>query len=426
MKRLLHIGISGLILVSLLWPAGFNHAATVDELQSQIDSYNNNIKQLQDEIARYEAELSKTSAQATTLQTAVKSLDTNSKKLGADLNVTQNKIQTTNLTLTSLQKQILDKQSKIQVSQKALGESMRELNETDSQSLLETMINYPNLSRFWDEVETTNRFQSKVQDTIDDLKGLQKGLETNKSQTQTQKQQLESLKSTLADQQTVVEAAKKEKNKLLTQTKSQESAYKALIAEKKAKEEQFNQDLLQAEQNLKLTIDPNSVPKAKTGILSWPLDKHIVTQTFGVTDFSLAHPGLYTGQGHNGIDIGASIGTPIKAAADGVVLGSGDTDTACPNASYGKWVFIKHNNGLSTLYAHLSVIKATKGQSVARGDVIGYSGMTGYATGPHLHFTVYASQGVEIASRSSKACNGRVYTMPLADLEAYLNPMSYL
>jgi len=97
----------------------------------------------------------------------------------------------------------------------------------------------------------------------------------------------------------------------------------------------------------------------------------------------------------------------------------------CPGASYGKWVLVRHTNGLSTLYAHLSVISVSVGDQISGSSVIGYSGNTGYSTGPHLHFTVYATQGVEIMDRKSRVCGG-IYTMPIADLRAYLNPLSYL
>ncbi|HEY4508236.1 MAG TPA: M23 family metallopeptidase, partial [Candidatus Paceibacterota bacterium] len=109
----------------------------------------------------------------------------------------------------------------------------------------------------------------------------------------------------------------------------------------------------------------------------------------------------------------------------GTVKGAGNTDTVCPGASYGKWVLIEHANGLSTLYAHLSLIKVSEGQEVATGETVGYSGETGYATGPHLHFTVYATQGVRIMNRKSAVCGG-TYRMPIADLKAYLNPLKYL
>jgi murein DD-endopeptidase MepM/ murein hydrolase activator NlpD len=90
---------------------------------------------------------------------------------------------------------------------------------------------------------------------------------------------------------------------------------------------------------------------------------------------------------------------------------------------------IKHANGLDTMYAHLSEIDVSKGDTLNTGDVLGYSGMTGYATGPHLHFGVYASAGVQILTLNQ--FRGAVTpcanaTMPVAPNNAYLNPMSYL
>jgi murein DD-endopeptidase MepM/ murein hydrolase activator NlpD len=113
------------------------------------------------------------------------------------------------------------------------------------------------------------------------------------------------------------------------------------------------------------------------------------------------------------------------AAAAGTVMGTGDTDLVCKGASYGRWVLIKHDNGLATLSGHLSLIKVVAGQRVERGELIGYAGQTGYATGPHLHFTVAAAQGVEIKNLKSAVCPG-TYTMPVFDARAYLDPILYL
>jgi len=119
-----------------------------------------------------------------------------------------------------------------------------------------------------------------------------------------------------------------------------------------------------------------------------------VTQQFGDTSF--ARSGGYNGKGHNGIDLRAQIGTPVRAALTGTVIGTGDTGSVRGCYSYGRWVLIQHGNGLDTLYAHLSQISASKGQSVGTGQLIGYSGQTGYATGPHLHFGVYVSSATQI------------------------------
>lgn len=92
--------------------------------------------------------------------------------------------------------------------------------------------------------------------------------------------------------------------------------------------------------------------------------------------------GWRRGSFHSGVDIRADIGTPVKATANGIVSYAGW------NSGYGLTIIIRHNFGFSTLYAHLSRILVKVGERVERGDTIGYTGMTGYATGPHLHYEV--------------------------------------
>lgn len=89
--------------------------------------------------------------------------------------------------------------------------------------------------------------------------------------------------------------------------------------------------------------------------------------------------------GYNGIDLGASPGTPIVASAGGDVIiarGSGW------NGGYGNYVVIKHDNGTQTLYAHMAEIAINAGERVGQGETIGYVGSTGRSSGPHLHFEV--------------------------------------
>ena len=135
---------------------------------------------------------------------------------------------------------------------------------------------------------------------------------------------------------------------------------------------------------------------------------------------------LYTSGSHSGVDLRASVGTPVKAMADGVVTGIGNTDDTCVGTSFGKWVFIQYNNGLASAYGHLSLIKASEGQKILRGEIVGYSGNTGHTTGPHLHVSVYVGSAVSVQKRPSTTCEGRVYTMPLAPTNAYLDPLYYL
>ncbi|OGG44074.1 hypothetical protein A2841_02075 [Candidatus Kaiserbacteria bacterium RIFCSPHIGHO2_01_FULL_48_10] len=89
--------------------------------------------------------------------------------------------------------------------------------------------------------------------------------------------------------------------------------------------------------------------------------------------------------GYNGIDIGAAPGTPILASAEGDVIVAKNSGW---NGGYANYAVIKHDNGSQTLYAHATKIIVSVGQHVVQGQVIGYVGATGNATGPHLHFEI--------------------------------------
>jgi murein DD-endopeptidase MepM/ murein hydrolase activator NlpD len=94
------------------------------------------------------------------------------------------------------------------------------------------------------------------------------------------------------------------------------------------------------------------------------------------------HPILHFGRLHAGIDFGAPTGAPIVAAADGQVVAAGYA------GGYGRQVRIVHSTGIVTTYSHMSSMAASPGLQVRQGQVIGYVGSSGLATGPHLHFEV--------------------------------------
>ncbi|OHA26330.1 MAG: hypothetical protein A3C06_04800 [Candidatus Taylorbacteria bacterium RIFCSPHIGHO2_02_FULL_46_13] len=396
-----------------------------NELRDLIDQRTTVIKALEDEIGQYQSQLKTIAGQKQSLQGELKTLDITRKKLTADLAVTENKISLNNYKLEELSIGIKDKSDRIGTNRAAIALGLRTINNYDQVSFVENILSGKDLSDIWDDIESIQNLQNVLRGRITLLASVKTDLEDQQIEATQIKQKLASLKQQQGDQKKAVEYNTSQKNKLLAATKNSETTYNKLLQEKIAKRDAFERELLSFESELKLLIDPSSYPTAQRGILSWPLDDVYVTQYFGDTAFARANPQAYNGHGHNGIDLRASIGTPVKAALDGVILGAGDTDTVCPGSSYGKWVVIKHPNGLSTLYAHLSVISVSEGVAVSAGSVIGYSGVTGYATGPHLHFTVYATQGLEILDRKSRICGG-TYHMPIADLKAYLNPISYL
>jgi murein DD-endopeptidase MepM/ murein hydrolase activator NlpD len=137
--------------------------------------------------------------------------------------------------------------------------------------------------------------------------------------------------------------------------------------------------------------DPEGAPgyyddegtSAKRGFLKSPLKFAHLTSRFG----SRTHPVLGYRKAHEGIDYGAPVGTPVWAVGDGTVTHAGW------HGGCGKTVIVRHKNGYSTQYCHLSQIAVAAGARVAQKQVIGAVGQTGLATGPHLHFAVKRGSG---------------------------------
>jgi len=151
------------------------------------------------------------------------------------------------------------------------------------------------------------------------------------------------------------------------------------IAQQKARFEMEERELraesariaafLQGQTNTPPTVSPKG--------MMWPV-RGPVTSGFGWR----VHPVFHTRRFHSGIDIAASSGTPIHAAASGKVVFAG------AQTGYGNYVIVYHGGGIATLYAHMSSIGVGDGAEVVQGQPIGNVGCTGYCTGPHVHFEV--------------------------------------
>lgn len=411
----------------LLCFALFAYAQTREDLELDIANHNEQIAELDKEIAEYERQLTEIGTRKQTLQTTVNTLEIQQKQLQAKIRSTKNKIGALELKIQELGRNIVDKEVLISHGVDALGESIRSVDQDDHRSFAETVLGGGTISFVWKELEAVRRVQTAVRENVTALHAARNSLAESKTESEKAREKLSAERRTLSAQEQSLTISVREQKNLLTQTKEKESTFQELLEEKRMAKIAFENALVELESKLEYTYDPSTVPRADGGILRWPLDNVKITQYFGNTQF--ARSGAYSGRGHNGLDLRAAIGTPVKAALTGVVEGTGNTDEIPRCYSYGKWALIRHSNGLTTLYAHLSQTSVHIGDSVATGEIIGYSGFTGYATGPHLHFGVYASNGIKImrladATGKSTPCANAI--IPISPLSAYLNPMDYL
>jgi len=420
-KRFKSYFIEILAITLFIIPFVFSYAQTVSDLNTRIAEKNQDIMQLEREIAAYQTQLDDLGKQKNSLSSSIAALDLTRKKLIADISLTQKKIDKTNLKIQNLSSQINTKEKSISVNSDAIKSEIRQVNEMELSSMMEIILSEKDFSFVWNDIENMATINSRIREHIIALREVKGELEDTRTETLDAKKELSDFKSELADQKKIVDQNTAEKKKLLAQTKNNEVNYQKLLKDRLTQKDAFEKELRDYESQLKYILDPSTLPSG--GVLSWPLNSILITQVFGKTE---AGKRLYANGTHNGVDFRASVGTPVKAMADGVVAGRGDTDTQCAGVSFGRFVLVKYNNGLASTYGHLSLIKANTGDKVARGDVVGYSGNTGYSTGPHLHVSLYAKNAVEVKTLPSKSCPGRILTQPIAPINAYLDPLFYL
>lgn len=439
------VGLGLIFLFLVLGVPRFAFADSASDLQSKINANNQQLEILKAEIAEYQNQLNAIGSKKNTLQSTINALTLSQKQLAAQIQATQNKIASANLHIQKLTLSIGDKETSIATDQDAIAQTLQGVAEDERAPLITSIISSHSLSDAWQSADEAIQLNRALARDIAALRTARAELATDRDAVAAQKTKLVSLQQDLTLQKRSVDASKAAQQKLLSDTKNQESNYQKIIAQKRAAEKAFEQELIDLQSQLNLIVNPSSLPKVGSGVLSWPFSNSFmntcagrkgffgnmfcITQYFGTTPFATANPQVYNGGGHNAIDIAAPIGTPVYAAMGGTILAVGNTDLVRGCYSFGKWIMITHTNGLNTLYSHLSSIDVARGQQVSRGQLIGLSGMTGYATGPHIHFGVYATEGTKIMTlrqfRGSKiGCADA--TMPVATLTAYLNPLSYL
>lgn len=178
--------------------------------------------------------------------------------------------------------------------------------------------------------------------------------------------------------------ARSQRDGLRAQALSEEAKQKAILEEVKDQVEKFEAEIASLKKEsdaiaalLRARQRTQKVLPSGKGVLAAPVAGG-VTSAFGAR----VHPIFETTRMHNGVDLSAPAGTPVKAADAGTVAVAGT------RGGYGTTVIIDHQNGLATLYAHLSGLAVAEGAKVDRGQVVGYAGSTGFSTGSHLHFEV--------------------------------------
>jgi len=404
--------LSGILIVAgiLFLFSQFVFGVAPEELKNSIEQKSKELEEINNKIKDNQRILEEVQGRGSTLKQEINRVDSTISQLNLGIQASQVNISRLGLELESLQYDISDAEGEIDLKRRAIAEILRQFQQREEETPLILFLRNKTLADGVFEVQSLSDLNNGLSIEVNNLKIAKDNLADKLGITDQKKRDTEIENQNLKYRKIILDDTKTEKQTLLNQTKNQEKIYQGAISDLEDQQLKIASEINDLEEQLRLSFDPTLLPGRRTGVLAYPVDNPFITQEYGGTDFAQR---AYKTKFHNGIDFRASIGTPIYAAEDGEVFAVGNNG----RVQYGKLVVIKHNNNLATLYAHLSRQIVKTGNFVKRGDIIGYSGNTGYSTGPHIHFTVYWAPSVSMREFSGAG---------LVPVGVTINPAGYL
>jgi len=360
------------------------------EINEKIEDKRREIDILQKEIDAYAEQIKAKQSEARGLRNQIAILDNQVAKINLDVESTETRIEQTNLEIQSINLQIEDIEEKITDNKEKIGRYLRLIQKADQVSYLEVILVNNSFSDFFDQLKYTEEIHSNLKGSLDKLKNNKKDFEIQKSNWEQKAELEEELKEELQAQRSSLEEKNTAQEILLVQARLTEKQYQNYQYQLQLEQQQINSEIITLEKEIRQKLEEREFKERFKDFgparLSWPVSPDRgITAYFHDPDY----PFRYIFE-HPAIDIRAYQGTPIKAPEGGYVgrvKFIGDT-------SY-SYIMIIHNDGLSTVFGHVSAVSVKEDQYVSKGQIIGLTGgMPGtigagkLSTGPHLHFEV--------------------------------------
>lgn len=346
--------------------------------------------QLQNRLAELKSARSEANA-------AVKALEGEAEKYSEKIAALDYQIQSTRAQLNTTRKIIDTLTEDIEEKQVELDETVKELD--DKQELFETrirvmyengdttymevLLSSENFSDMLSHMEIVSQIMDYDKKVVEEYKALKLSIEQQKASLESDRKQQQDYADDLKVAYQEIEAQKKEYKALKAKVDSNIELKKAEAERMLREQEQINDEIAELSRQEAAAVSSSGGGgggKVYSGSMTWPCPSYKrISSPYGYR----THPISGTRKLHKGLDISASSGNPVIAAASGTVVKS------YFSSSYGNYVVISHGGGVMTAYAHMTRRLVSVGQRVAAGQQVGTVGSTGNSTGPHLHFEVY-------------------------------------
>lgn len=363
--------------------------------QSKLDKINEDIAEAEKELDSLEDQVADKKAYADTLmkkvdllQDKLDALESNRDELQAQIDAVQKRIDETQVEIDKAEKEVEAKEQEFDGVYEEYCQRLRAMYISGNVSMLEVLLESGDISSILTRAEMVKSVSEQDSATLDELMTKMEEINKERQELADKKIQLgedkDSLNSRKQELQASIDDYNASKAELNAEVEECNAALKSLSDKQSevketidTNEEQKRQ--LEAEINNALSGSGSNKPGSDnynpgTGQLAYPTSYRTI---------SAGYPNYSNGSYHGGVDWPCPTGTAVHAADSGVVVIAKKL-----TYSYGQYILIDHGNGLSTLYAHNSSLVVSVGDKVSKGQIIAYSGESGNATGPHVHFEV--------------------------------------
>ncbi len=291
----------------------------------------------------------------------------------AELRAVEEKLSAVNAKIKQTEAELKAAEKRLHDRENVLHKRLRDIYMHGKLNYLEVIMGAKSFTDFANRLEFLKRIISSDLDLIVQIKKEREIILAKKQELEKQRQALAELQKEAAAKKNAIEEKKQEQLIVLGRLQNERDLAQRSYQELEAASQDI-ENRIRARENQGISAGQ---AVHGTGQFMWPVTGPI-TSPFGYR----IHPIFGTRIYHSGIDIGVDTGTPVHAADSGVIM---EADWV---SGYGYTVIIDHGNGLITLYGHNSQLLVSAGQAVQKGQVVAYSGSTGYSTGPHVHFEV--------------------------------------
>lgn len=379
MKKTLSMILGVLITIVLL----MNHvevlakSAEQEELENEKSKVDSQIKEAQEKQEQLEAEKSET-------MKTVESLITQISSVQKEVDELESKISDLQTEISSRERDIEQKEEEYNEQEKLLDARIVALYKSGDTSYLDVLLTSSSITDFLAKYYMAEELINYDKELMQSIKQQKADIETEKAQLEADKKELDTSLAQTEQKKTSLKSLKNEKEDYVAQLTAEEKEVQEEIEELEEENRKIANEIKEAQIRYQKQLEElknnsgSSSSQSGSGYFIRPVSSGPITATAYYS----------SGKFHGAVDYGVSVGTPVKAAADGVVM-----TTKNLSSSYGTYVVIQHANGLQTYYAHgkSGSISVEPGEIVKQGQQIMLSGNTGNSSGPHLHFEVRKS-----------------------------------